>query len=265
MMKQNRILEKRFMRQISLPGFGLQGQQKLLESSALILGLGAVGSICAVYLTRAGIGRLGLADHDYIEEHNLHRQVIYDEDDENKGKVEVLCKRLQKGNSSICLEPYVTRVDAKFLQKTIDRYDVIVDAVDNFETKLSINDCCVASGKPFVFGGVAEYLGQVLSVIPGRSPCLRCLVSEAPRETNTSPLPVFAPVPGVVGCIQASEVMKMLLGIGNPLIGRFLTFDARDWSYSIIPFAQRKGCNACGDATFRKSYYKRFDNISRGE
>lgn len=206
-----------------------------------------MGSICAVYLAHAGVGRLGLTDYDIIEEHNLHRQIIYYEDDENKGKVEVLCERLQKGNSSICLESYVTRVDVEFLQKTIDRYDVIVDAVDNFETKFSINDCCVSSRKPFVFAGVAEYLGQVLTIVPGSGPCLRCLLSETPSGLNTSPLPIFGPVPGIVGCIQASEVLKILLSIGDLLVGRLLTFDIRDWSFSIIPFVQRTGCSACGN------------------
>jgi adenylyltransferase/sulfurtransferase len=161
--------------------------------------------------------------------------------------VEVLCKRLKEGNSSICLEAYDVKVDGEFLVETIDDYDIIVDAVDNIETKLSINDYSSIVGKPYVFGGVVEYIGQVLSVIPGSGPCLRCLISEIPHDRNTSPPPVFAPVPGIVGCIQASEVIKLLIKIGNPLVGRFLTFDALDWSYSIIPFVQRKGCSVCGN------------------
>ena len=236
---------RRYQRQVTLPGFGEQGQTQLRSSSALVLGLGAVGSVAAVYLARSGIGRLGIVDFDEVDISNLHRQPFFDEQDVGHSKVEVLTSRLGDGESDIVLEPYTTKVDSPFLIETVPRYDVVLDAVDSFASKLEVNDAAWRARVPLVSGGVDGYVGQALAIAPMRSPCLRCIVHEAPDQLG-EPLAVFPPIAAVVGSILASEGLKLLLGVGDPLVGRFLVVRATDWSTTVLPIGKRRGCPTCG-------------------
>jgi len=238
-------LHDRFQRQLSLPGFGTAGQTTLHKSSVLVVGLGAVGSLAAVYLARAGVGRLGIVDFDVVALSNLHRQPFYCGHDVGQSKVDVVATRLREAGMDLRLETYASKADHSFLAENLSKYDIVVDAVDNFDGKLAINDTAWNARIPFVSGAVEEYAGQVLTVAPIHSPCLRCIVPQVPDEQNASPA-VFPPIAAIIGAVTASEVLKLLLRVGEPLIGRLLLVQATDWATTVLPVEKRPGCMTCG-------------------
>ena len=215
----------RYQRQIALPELGEEGQRRLGKGSVAIIGAGGLGSPAALYLAAAGVGRIGLIDFDAVDETNLHRQVLYSAKDVGRPKLEAARERLHDAN----IETHNTPLTSENALEILGKYDVIIDGTDNFPTRYLVNDACILLGKPNVYGSVFRFEGQ-LSVFDARvGPCYRCLYPDPPPPhlvPNCAEAGVLGVLPGVIGTLQATEAIKLLAGIGEPLIGRLLLFDA---------------------------------------
>ena len=241
---------ERYSRQILLPEIGGKGQQKLLASKVLIIGVGGLGSPIASYLTGAGVGTLGIVDSDEVELSNLHRQMIYSSDDIGKKKAITAQNRLQRMNPDVKVIPYVLRLTSKNIMDIIKEYDIIVDGSDNFPTRYLVNDACVLTKKTLVFGAFFRYEGQAMVIKPGEGPCLRCMFPEPPPPglvPSCQEAGVLGALAGVIGLIQATETLKLILGIGEPLIGKFVLFDALEMNLVKFTIRKDKNCSICGE------------------
>ncbi|MFH1777219.1 MAG: HesA/MoeB/ThiF family protein [Candidatus Omnitrophota bacterium] len=241
---------ERYSRQIILPNVGRRGQEKIFKSKVLIIGAGGLGSPSALYLASAGVGSLGIVDSDEVELNNLHRQVLHSTKTIGIAKVKSAKHRLMSLNPDVKTVTYNTRVTADNISNLIKGYDIIVDASDNFPTRYLANDVCVLSKKPFSHGSVCEFGGQVMTIVPGKSACYRCLFPEPPppgRMPNSQETGILGVVPGIIGTIQANEVLKYILGIGNLLIGRLLVFDALNSSFREVKVKRDKNCMVCSE------------------
>ncbi len=240
---------RRYSRHLLLPEIGVAGQEALARSSVLVVGAGGLGSPAAMYLAAAGVGRLGVADPDVVDESNLHRQIIHGQSDLGRKKVESAAARLSELNPLIELERHDTRLSRDNALELFARYDVIVDGSDNFPTRYLINDACVLLGKPNVYASVFRFEGQ-LSVFDARvGPCYRCLYPEPPPAgvvPSCADGGVLGVLPGVMGSLQATEAIKQITGAGESLIGRMLTFDALRMSFSDRTLKKNPACAACG-------------------
>ncbi|MGB9613695.1 MAG: molybdopterin-synthase adenylyltransferase MoeB [Candidatus Margulisiibacteriota bacterium] len=241
---------ERYSRQILLPQVGGKGQEKLLSAKVLIIGVGGLGSPIAAYLAGAGIGTLGIVDSDAVELNNLHRQIIYTTEDVGKRKVLVAQERLQKMNSDVKVIPYDLRLTSENIMEIIGDYDVIVDGSDNFPTRYLVNDACVLAKKTLVHGAFFRFEGQAMVIKPGEGPCYRCLFSEPPPPGSVPSCQeagVLGALAGVIGLIQATEALKLILGIGEPLIGKLIIFNALEMSFRKVKVPKDKNCPVCGD------------------
>lgn len=227
----------RYDRQISLPSFGIEGQRKLRDGSVLIVGAGGLGSPTAIYLAAAGVGRIGLIDFDDVDETNLHRQILYATSDVGKSKLTVATARLRDQNPEVTIETHNGALTSQNALDILKRYDVIIDGTDNFPARYLVGDACVLLGKPNVYGSVFRFDGQVSVFDAQRGPCYRCLYP-APPPPHLVPScaegGVLGVLPGIVGTIQATEAIKLLAGIGEPLIGRLLLVDALRMDFRTI-------------------------------
>ncbi|MEI8132110.1 MAG: molybdopterin-synthase adenylyltransferase MoeB [Leptolinea sp.] len=240
----------RYARQIVLPEVGLDGQRKLKASSVLIVGAGGLGSPVALYLTAAGVGHIGIVDYDAVDKGNLHRQVLHSNRKVGFPKVESATARLTDLNPDIQVDGYNEVFNASTASRIADGYDLLVDASDNFPTRYLINDLCVLTQRPFVHGSVYRFEGQVTTFVPGSGPCYRCIFpTPLPAESVSSCAVsgVLGAVPGIVGTLQAAEVLKILLGVGAPLIGRLLLIDSLDLSFQTVQFSKNPACSICGE------------------
>jgi len=219
----------RYSRQIALPEFGAEGQRRLAKGSVGIVGAGGLGSPAAIYLAAAGVGRIGIIDFDVVDESNLHRQVLYGTKDVGASKLDAARARLQDLNPDIDIETHDTALTSENALEILGNYDVVIDGSDNFPTRYLVNDACTILGKPNVYGSVFRFEGQ-LSVFDARvGPCYRCLYPDPPPQQlvpNCAEAGVLGVLPGIIGAMQAAEAIKLLAGIGEPLIGRLLLFDA---------------------------------------
>ena len=240
----------RYARQISLPHVGVEGQQKLKAGSALVVGSGGLGSPSAIYLAAAGVGRLGLVDFDRVDLSNLHRQVLHQTGDIGRPKVESAKAHLIALNPEIEVEVHATRLTSRNAMEILQSYDVVIDGSDNFATRYLVNDACVLLGKPNVYGSVFRFEGQA-SVFDARNgPCYRCLYSEPPPPgfvPSCEEGGVLGVLPGIIGLIQATEALKILLGEGTTLAGRLLLFDALRMSFRELRLKKDSQCKICGD------------------
>ncbi len=212
----NEIQLNTYHRQIILPEVGIWGQEKLLSSSVLICGAGGLGSPVAFYLTAMGIGRIGLIDSDTVSRTNLNRQILYTPEDIGYPKVEVAKKRLLRQNPDVNIETYYMMLSKENAEGIFEKYDIIVDCFDNFEGRFILNDACIALNKPFVHAGVHSLYGQTITVIPGVSPCLRCILPtgyKAPKGEESKG--IVGATAGVMGAFEAIEVFKYLLGLSG--------------------------------------------------
>ena len=239
----------RFARQIIVPEIGIEGQAKLKNASVFIVGAGGLGSPVALYLAAAGIGRIGIADPDVVDESNLQRQIIHFTSDIGKKKVDSARRKLLDINPRIVIDVFPERLKAANAMEIVKDYDVVVDGSDNYAARYVINDTCVLLGKPMVYGGIQHFFGQV-SVFYGRKgPCFRCLWPDPPlRESalGCSEQGVLGVVPGVIGSLQAVEVIKIILGLGTPLVGRLLFYDSLGASFDLFDVSKDPSCPACG-------------------
>ena len=224
----------RYQRQITLPELGEAGQRKLGNGSVLIVGAGGLGSPAAIYLAAAGVGRIGLVDFDRVDITNLHRQILYGTSDVGRPKLEAARERLNDLNPEVQIETHEARLSSENALEIVPRYDVIVDGTDNFATRYLVNDACKILGKPNVYGSIFRFDGQASVFATEEGPCYRCLYPEPPPPgmvPSCAEGGVLGVLPGVVGAIQAIEAIKLITGIGEPLIGRILAYDALEQSF----------------------------------
>ncbi len=241
---------ERYSRQIILPNVGGKGQEKLLSAKVLMIGTGGLGSPCALYLASAGIGKIGIVDSDKVELNNLQRQILHSTKDVGRPKVESARQRLNGINQDVEVIPYNIRLTSENILDIIQEYDIIVDGSDNFPTRYLVNDACIISGKPLSHGGIFRYDGQAITILPGESACYRCLFSEPPPPglvPSCQEAGILGAVAGVIGTIQANEVLKYILEIGNLLAGKLLVFNALDSSFRQVNVPKDPKCPVCGE------------------
>lgn len=239
----------RYHRHIILPEVGLEGQKKLKSASVLCVGAGGLGSPLALYLAAAGVGRIGIVDFDKVDESNLQRQILHDTPSVGTPKLESAKKRLTALNPHIAIETYETRLSSANAVDLFKKYDVIADGTDNFPTRYLVNDACVLTGKPNAYGSIFRFEGQ-LSVFGAKDgPCYRCLYPEPPPPglvPSCAEGGVLGVLPGVIGTMQAVETIKLILGIGKPLIGRLMLYDALEQSWRTLKVKKNPDCPVCG-------------------
>jgi molybdopterin/thiamine biosynthesis adenylyltransferase/rhodanese-related sulfurtransferase len=240
----------RYARHLVLPHVGLEGQRRLKGARVVVVGVGGLGSPAALYLAAAGVGTLGLVDADAVELSNLQRQVLHGTSAVGGSKLASAAARLRDVNPAVALELHETRLTSTDAPAILDRYDVVVDGSDNFPTRYLINDACALLGKPDVFGAVHRFEGQVSVFRADRGPCYRCLFREPPPPGSVPGCEasgVLGVLPGIVGTIQATEALKLVLGIGDPLVGRLLVLDALTMRVRDIAVAKDPACPLCGE------------------
>jgi adenylyltransferase/sulfurtransferase len=219
----------RYTRQITLPELGEAGQEKLARGSVLIVGAGGLGSPSAIYLAAAGVGRIGIIDFDEVDLTNLHRQVLYGTADVGRPKLEAAAARLRDLNPDVTIEPHSVALTSENALEIVAKYDLVVDGTDNFPTRYLVSDVCTILHKPNVYGSIFRFDGQASVFDADRGPCYRCLYPEPPPPAlapSCAEGGVLGVLPGIVGTIQATEAIKLLAGIGEPLIGRLLLVGA---------------------------------------
>jgi len=244
----------RYARHVVLPHVGVEGQERLKASSVLIVGLGGLGSPVALYLAAAGIGRLGIIDDDRVAEHNLQRQVLYGTSSIGQAKAAAAHQRIRDLNPHVNVEPYEERLTTQNALALVRGYDVVVDGTDQFATRYLVNDACVIVGRPCVHGSVHRFEGQVSVFAAPNGPCYRCLFPSPPAPgtvPNCAEGGVLGVLPGIVGGLQAAEVIKLVVGTGTPLIGRLLHFDALSMRIHEMSFERNPACPSCGDSAAR--------------
>ena len=247
---------RRYSRHLIMPEVGLKGQVKLKNASVLLIGAGGLGSPLALYLAAAGVGRIGIVDFDVVDESNLQRQIIHGTSDVGRSKLESARHRLRGVNPLIKIETHETRLTSENALELFRDYDIVADGTDNFPTRYLVNDACVLTEKPNVYGSIFRFEGQASVFATKEGPCYRCLYPEPPPAglvPSCAEGGVLGVLPGIVGSIQACEVIKLILGEGNPLIGRLLLFDALAMSFRTLKLRKDPGCPVCGpNATIRK-------------
>ncbi len=239
----------RYQRHLLLPEVGEVGQQKLLDSKVLLLGAGGLGSPAALYLAAAGVGTLGIIDMDVVDASNLQRQILHNVDRIGERKVDSAKKTLTAMNPDVDVATYDVRLGADNVLDIIDGYDVIVDGTDNFPTRYLVNDASLVKRIPVVHGSIFRFEGQATVFAPYVGPCYRCLIPEPPPAElapSCAEAGVLGVLPGIIGSIQALEAIKLLLGIGEPLIGRLLAYDSLEESFRTFNVRRDPECPACG-------------------
>jgi sulfur-carrier protein adenylyltransferase/sulfurtransferase len=240
----------RYQRHLLLPEVGVEGQQKLLGSRVLLLGAGGLGSPAALYLAAAGVGTLGIIDMDVVDDSNLQRQILHNVDRVGERKVDSAKKTLTLLNPDVNVVTYDVRLGADNILDIIDGYDVIVDGTDNFPTRYLVNDASLLKRIPVVHGSIFRFEGQATVFAPYVGPCYRCMIPEPPPAElapSCAEAGVLGVLPGIVGSLQANEAIKLALGIGDPLVGRLLLFDALEPSFTEIKLKRDPACPVCGE------------------
>ena len=241
----------RYRRHLLLPEVGMEGQARLKNARVLLVGVGGLGSPVSLYLAAAGVGELGLVDDDRVELSNLQRQVLYGQHDLDRAKVEAARDRLMDLNPRIRVTVHDARLTAANARTILEAHDVIVDGTDNFASRYLINDACVRLGKPFVHGSVHRFEGQVTVLAAPHGPCYRCLFPEPPTPAprpDSADTGILGVVPGILGTLQAAEVLKLILECGAPLIGRLLHFDALGPRFHTFNVPKDPHCPLCGSS-----------------
>jgi molybdopterin-synthase adenylyltransferase len=247
---------QRYARHLALDEVGEEGQERLRAGRVLVIGAGGLGSPAAQYLAAAGVGCIGIADGDLVELSNLQRQVIHGSSDLGRAKVLSARDRMLEINPGIQVECIGEWLTAENIGGIVARYDFVLDATDNFEAKFLINDACLDAGTTYSHGGILRFKGQTMTVRPGLSTCYRCIFPEPPEPEvalSCSKAGVLGVLPGVIGVIQATEAIKFLLGIGELLTSRLLTYDALTMRFREVALRRNPDCPACGENRVTKS------------
>jgi sulfur-carrier protein adenylyltransferase/sulfurtransferase len=241
---------RRYARQVLLPEIGVDGQRRLLDARVLIIGAGGLGSPAALYLAASGIGTIGIVDDDVVDESNLQRQVLHGVDRIGMPKVDSAEITLRRLNPDTAVVKHGERLTADNVDRLLAGYDVVVDGTDNLDTRYLLNDAAVHARLPVVHGSVYRWDGQVTTFLPFVGPCYRCMHPvQPPAELapDCDVAGVLGVLPGIVGTLQANEVLKLLLGVGEPLVGRLVMFDARGTTFEEIAISRDPACPSCGD------------------
>ncbi len=258
---------RRYGRHLTMPEVGVEGQERLKEARMLLVGAGGLGSPVGLYLAAAGVGTLGLVDFDRVEETNLQRQVLYGQSDLGRPKIAAAVERLADVNPHVELVSHETRLDSSNALEILADYDLVIDGSDNFPTRYLVNDACVLAGKPDVYGSIFRFEGQVSVFWGARGPCYRCLFPEPPPPglvPSCAEGGVLGVLPGVIGALQANEAIKLAIGIGEPLVGRLLLFDALKLEFRELALPKSPDCPVCSERPTLTSLidYERFCGLS---
>jgi molybdopterin/thiamine biosynthesis adenylyltransferase len=235
---------ERYTRQLSIDGFGEKAQEKLARAQVFIAGAGGLGCAVSLYLAAAGVGRIRIADHGEVELGNLNRQVLYTDADIGARKVGAIAARLQGVNPNVKIDPLHVTLSDDNLPSLVQGCDLIIDALDNLPTRLSLNKAALALGVPFVHGAIRGFSGQLMTVIPRETACLMCLYRDKAAAGTT---PVIGVAPGVVGLLEATEAIKLLAGVGRRTAGTLLLFDGLEMSFTELPIQRYPRCPHCGN------------------
>lgn len=240
----------RYSRHLIMPEVGMEGQQKLKAASILLIGAGGLGSPLALYLAAAGVGRIGLVDFDVVDFSNLHRQILHGTADVGRPKLLSAKEKINAINPEVKLDLYETGINSANALDIMRPYDIVIDGTDNFPTRYLVNDACVLLRKPNVYGSIFRFDGQASVFHPPQGPCYRCLYPEPPPPGEVPSCAeggVLGILPGLVGCIQATEAIKLILGRGRPLIGRLMLYDALEMTFQEFKVRRNPRCPMCGD------------------
>jgi adenylyltransferase/sulfurtransferase len=240
----------RYSRHLIMPEVGMEGQKKLKAAKVLLIGAGGLGSPLGLYLAAAGVGRIGIVDFDVVDFSNLQRQVLHGTPDVGRPKLHSAKDRLQAINPEVKIDLYETRLTSANAISIVEPYDIVIDGTDNFPTRYLVNDACVLLDKPNVYGSIFRFDGQASVFYPPAGPCYRCLYPEPPPPGEVPSCAeggVLGILPGLIGCIQATEAVKLILGKGSPLIGRLLQYDALQMRFQEFKVRRNKQCPLCGD------------------
>ena len=248
-MALSQVERERYQRHLTMREVGPAGQEKLKSARVVIVGAGGLGSPAALYLAASGIGTVGLVDSDRVEASNLQRQVLFDAASIGRPKVEAARERLLALNPQIDVRAHHVALRAKNVLELLQDYDVVLDGTDRIATRYVVNDACVIARKALVSGAIHRFEGQVMTYVPGRGPCYRCLYPSVPEGLvpNCADAGVLGVLPGVVGAMQATEAIKLIVGAGELLVGRLLVYDALEMATSTFRFERRRDCAVCGD------------------
>jgi molybdopterin/thiamine biosynthesis adenylyltransferase len=235
----------RYDRQMMIPDWGRDGQEKLKDATVLVAGAGGLGCPVSLYLAAAGIGRLVLVDKDKFELSNLNRQILGWQEDIGQAKAEAVAKKLLALNPNVEIDARVATITEGNISRLLNDADMVVDAMDNWATRFLLNQECVNQEKPLVHAGIYALYGQVTTIVPGKGPCLRCILPDTPKDVST--FPVVGATPGLFAMLQVMEVLKLIVGFGETLVGRMLLFDGERMDFVTTPVQRRKDCPQCGD------------------
>ncbi|MBW3535643.1 MAG: molybdopterin-synthase adenylyltransferase MoeB [Gemmatimonadetes bacterium] len=241
---------RRYARHLVLPEVGEEGQRRLKAARVLLVGAGGLGSPAALYLAAAGVGRLGIVDHDAVDLTNLQRQILHGTSDVGRSKLDSAVDRLREVNPHVVVDPHPTRLTSADALDVLAPYDVVLDGSDNFPTRYLVNDACVILGKPNVYGSIHRFDGQVSLFGAPDGPCYRCLFREPPPPglvPSCAEAGVLGVLPGIIGSLQAMEAIKWILGVGEPLVGRLVIFDALDMTWREVRVARNPECPVCAE------------------
>jgi sulfur-carrier protein adenylyltransferase/sulfurtransferase len=241
----------RYSRHLILPEIGIAGQERLKASSILCIGAGGLGSPILLYLGAAGVGRIGIVDADCVDVTNLQRQIVHGTSAINELKTDSARQRLHDINPFVTVETYPARLTSENALAVLSEYDLVIDGSDNFPTRYLVNDACVLLGKPLVYGAIYRFEGQASVFGAANGPCYRCLFPKPPEPgeaPSCAEAGVLGVLPGIIGCIQANEALKLLLQIGEPLVGRLLLFDALAMRFRDLTIRKRSDCPVCGES-----------------
>ena len=267
----------RYSRHLILPEIGEEGQKKLLASKVLIIGAGGLGSPLGLYLAAAGVGTIGIVDFDVVDLSNLQRQILHTNDEIGKSKLDSAEKRIKAMNPDTKVKKYPTKISSDNAMEIIKEYDVVIDGTDNFPTRYLVNDACIFLNKPNIYGSIFRFEGQA-TVFPAKGgggklpegPCYRCLYPEPPPPgmvPSCAEGGVLGILPGIIGVIQATEAVKLIVGTGEPLIGRLLLYNALDMTFRTLKIRRDINCPVCGDhpKITKLIDYEAFCGMKRGE
>jgi molybdopterin/thiamine biosynthesis adenylyltransferase len=235
----------RYYRQIKFPDFNETGQEKLKNSHVLIAGVGGLGSLSSIYLTRAGIGHITIVDNDLVELADLNRQILYQDENIGERKVDSAHKRLLGMNPHVEITPIFEKIQKENVLRIVKGAQVVVDGLDNFETRFLLNSICVKENIPFIYGGIDGLNGAITTIIPNETPCLSCIFRNTPTEKKDFS-PVFGFVPGFIASLQSMETIKLLANIGTPLAGKLLLFDGKTGEFLLSHLNKDNDCSICG-------------------
>ncbi|MEK6949200.1 MAG: molybdopterin-synthase adenylyltransferase MoeB [Nanoarchaeota archaeon] len=260
----------RYARHLVLPEVGLKGQERIKKGKVLVAGAGGLGSPALMYLAAAGVGTIGIADFDKVEENNLQRQIIHSTKDIGALKTESAKNAINNLNPNISVKVYNEKLNSKNALEIIKKYDVVIDGSDNFPTRYLLNDACVLSKKPLVYGSIFRFEGHASVFNYEDGPCYRCLFPNPPPRNavpSCAEAGVLGVLPGVIGTIEATEALKIILGIGETLSGRFLVYDALSITFRELKLGKNKNCPICGESPRIKELmdYEEFCNIREAE